>query len=157
MNGEQLNLYFALLTLIIVWNIGLSIYLFQAVAKYKRLTRGTNNRNLEQIVEKLIERQENEAKHVVQVSQDLVGFQKKSAVFFQKSALMRFNPFEDAGGDQSFVAVILDGNDSGFIISSLHSRSGTRIYAKDVKSGKSAAHALTREEKEALEKALKSK
>ena len=116
MNSEKLNLFIALLTVVIVWNLALSFYLFQAVSKYKRLTQGATGRNLEQIIEKLLAKQELETKHLAQISQELLDFQKKSAVFFQKSALLRFNPFEDSGGDQSFVAAFLDGSDNGFII-----------------------------------------
>lgn len=124
--------------------------------QYKKVTRGTNNLNLEQLISKVLDKQSASEAGIQELSQQQVSMQKKSAQFFQKSALLRFNPFEDAGGDQSFVAAFLDGRDSGFIISSLHSRSGTRIYAKSITAGKSS-HSLTREEKEALEKALRAK
>src|SRR4029078_12686231 len=41
--------------------------------------------------------------------------------------LVGYNPFEDTGGAQSFALAILDGTGTGFVITSLHARTGTRI------------------------------
>ncbi len=73
----------------------------------------------------------------------------------QKYALVRFNPFEDTGGDQSFVVALLDGTNSGLVISSLHSRGGTRVYAKPVVGAKATTHQFSKEEKEVVEKAAR--
>lgn len=73
----------------------------------------------------------------------------------QHVGLVRFNPFEDTGGNQSFALALLDANGDGFVVSSLHSRAVTRVYAKTVTKGKSEA-ALSDEEAEALKKALAS-
>ena len=70
----------------------------------------------------------------------------------QQVGLVRYNPFEDTGGNQSFAVALLDAHGDGFIVSSLHARSGTRIYAKAVAAGKSEA-ALSEEESEALRRA----
>ena len=71
--------------------------------------------------------------------------------------LVRYNPFAETGGDQSFCLSLLDGNNNGLVISSLHSRENTRIYAKPVKKGKAANYDLSTEEKEAVKKAKKIK
>jgi len=68
---------------------------------------------------------------------------------FQKLGFVRFNPFEDAGANMSFSLSLLDGQDNGIIISSLHGREGTRIYAKTVDGGKSKFK-LTEEELTAI-------
>lgn len=67
--------------------------------------------------------------------------------------LVRFNPFEDTGGNQSFALAILDAQGDGFVVSSLHARAGTRVYAKAVRGGLAEA-ALSDEEGEALRQAL---
>lgn len=67
--------------------------------------------------------------------------------------VIRFNPFNDTGGDQSFCIVLLDGKLDGFILTSMHSRSGTRVYTKLVKEGKSEME-LSKEEKQVLKKAI---
>jgi hypothetical protein len=67
--------------------------------------------------------------------------------------LLRFNPFKDTGGDQSFILSLVDKTDTGVIISGLYSRSGLRWYAKKVKNGKGIVHELSEEEKKALKEA----
>lgn len=79
--------------------------------------------------------------------------QKDGFLHIQKIGLVRFNPFKDTGGDQSFILSLVDGNDTGVIISGLYSRSGTRWYAKRVVKGKSMEHELSDEEKKALNEA----
>jgi hypothetical protein len=73
----------------------------------------------------------------------------------QKVGVVRFNPFSDVGGNQSFVIALLDSKNSGLVISSLHGREGTRVYAKPVSAGKSEHH-LSTEEIQAIKKAIES-
>jgi hypothetical protein len=68
-------------------------------------------------------------------------------------SLLRFNPFSDTGGEQSFVLSLLDGGGNGILLTSLHGRGMTRIYAKRVIAGKSDQE-LSAEEKKALSQAL---
>jgi hypothetical protein len=72
-----------------------------------------------------------------------------------RMGLVKFSPFEDTGGDQSFVISLLDGGGSGILVTSLHARGVTRLYAKKVTIGKNDA-SLSLEEKEALRKAVES-
>ncbi len=73
---------------------------------------------------------------------------------FARVGLVRFNPFEgDTGGNQSFALALLDGRGDGFVLSSLHARAVTRMYAKAITNGSSEA-ALSTEESEALRQAL---
>ena len=71
----------------------------------------------------------------------------------QHVGLVRFNPFEDTGSDQSFVVALLDAQHDGFVISSLHGRGSTRVFAKPVSAGVST-HQLSNEEAEAIRLAL---
>jgi hypothetical protein len=71
---------------------------------------------------------------------------------FQKMGFVRFNPFEDTGANMSFALSLLDGNDNGFVISSLHGREGTRMYSKTITKGKSKFK-LTEEELTAIQNA----
>jgi len=71
-----------------------------------------------------------------------------------KVGIIRFNPFKDIGGDQSFALALLDGKDSGITISSLHTREGTRIYSKPIVKGVSEKYTLTEEEKAAIKEAV---
>jgi hypothetical protein len=71
----------------------------------------------------------------------------------QKVGVIRFNPFADTGGDQSFAVALLDAQGNGVVLSSLHGRADTRIFAKQVQAGRSK-HALSDEEQDAIRKAL---
>jgi hypothetical protein len=70
----------------------------------------------------------------------------------QRVGIVRFNPFEDTGSNQSFVLAMLDAEANGFVLSSLHSRQQTRIYLKPITAGKSDT-ALSEEETEAIKRA----
>ncbi len=86
------------------------------------------------------------------LSQDLENLKKESNFSIQKIGIVRFNPFSEVGGDQSFSLALLDGEDSGVVITSLYIREGNRVYGKPIKAG-SSVYSLSKEEKEAIEKA----
>ncbi|MDP9280560.1 MAG: DUF4446 family protein [Chloroflexota bacterium] len=71
----------------------------------------------------------------------------------QKVAVIRYNPFADTGGDQSFAIALLDSRGNGVVLSSLHSRTDTRVFAKAVQGGRSR-YQLSDEEQDAIKKAL---
>ncbi len=72
----------------------------------------------------------------------------------QKISIVRFNPFGDTGGDQSFSLAVLDAHDSGYVLTSIHGRQGTRVYVKPVDFAKSK-YSLSVEEQQALSQAIK--
>jgi len=86
------------------------------------------------------------------LAREFEKFQTKSNFFIQKVGIVRFNPFREIGGDQSFAIALLDGQDNGIVLTSLYSREGNRVYAKPVERGKSK-YQLSEEEKKAIEKA----
>ena len=71
----------------------------------------------------------------------------------QKVGVIRYNPFSDTGGDQSFAIALLDAFGNGVVVSSLHSRTDTRVFAKPVQGGRSK-YQLSDEEQDAIKKAL---
>lgn len=71
----------------------------------------------------------------------------------QKIGMVRFNPFRDTGGDQSFVLALLDNQDTGFLLTSIHGREGTRVYIKPIAYGASK-YQLSDEETRAIKSAL---
>jgi Protein of unknown function (DUF4446) len=117
------------------------------------MTRGGEGRSLEAILDAHLDK-------VYAVARELDELSARSAVLeangrraLQRAALVRFNPFEETGGNQSFALALTDANGDGFVVSSLHARAGTRLYAKTVTAGRSEA-ALSAEEAEALRLAL---
>jgi hypothetical protein len=118
--------------------------------RINQITGGVEGGDLEEVLSHHLE-------NVHQVGRDLDELAARMAVVessarhhFTKQGLIRFNPFPDTGGNQSFALVLLDESDDGVIVSSLHSRTGTRIYAKAVNAGK-ADTSLSTEEQEAID------
>lgn len=93
-------------------------------------------------------------KNFEKLSEELASFKKESRFSIQKIGLVRFNPFKEIGGDQSFSVALLDGNDSGIVITSLYTREGNRVYGKPIEKGLSK-YLLSEEENQALEIAKK--
>ena len=117
------------------------------------LTQGSDAQSLEAVLGSHLER-------VRQVVADVGRVEARTAIIerdllgsFGRVGLVRFNPFEETGGNQSFALALLDGHGNGFVVSSLHARAGTRVYAKAIANG-AAETALSSEESEALRIAL---
>ena len=95
-------------------------------------------------------------KDLLQLDKKISDLENEGRLHLQKIGLIRYNPFNDTGGDMSFSLCILDEKGDGVVLSSLHSRAETRTFAKSIRSGKSEQHTLSKEEEEALSRALKS-
>lgn len=87
------------------------------------------------------------------VNARLAEHSRNIAQCLQKVGIVRFNAFEDVGGEQSFAVVLLNGEGSGLAISSLYGRQDSRVYAKRITNGESD-RALSDEEKVALSEAM---
>ena len=121
--------------------------------RLESLTRGSDEQSLEAVLGSHLERVRKVVSDVDQVAARTAVIEKDLQTSFGRVGLVRFNPFEDTGGNQSFAIALLDGRGDGFIVSSLHARTGTRLYAKAIARGASEA-ALSDEEAEALRQAL---
>ncbi len=118
---------------------------------------GKKAQNLEKVLlDQLAETREldQEIQELFEISNQLRELCLKS---LHKTNVVRFNPFKEVGGNQSFSLVLLDGKNSGVVLSSLHTREGTRVYAKPVLSGDASGFPLTDEEKLAIEQAISGK
>jgi hypothetical protein len=120
--------------------------------RLRGITRGSDGRNLESILDDHLEKvftMSRQLDDVVGRTVILEGAQQKS---FQRVGLVRFNPFEDTGGNQSFSLALLDAGGDGWVLSSLHARTGTRVYAKAIRGGRADAE-LSVEESAAIAQA----
>ena len=117
--------------------------------QYSELTTGTSGGNLEAILNDHIAQVRETATRVEDIGQLAHSLEKAAYFSLQHLGVVRFNPFQDTGGDQSFAIALVDGHGNGVVLSSLHGRDATRIYAKPLKRWEST-HALTDEEKQAI-------
>jgi hypothetical protein len=151
--SDNLALAFGILAaLVLLLLIGFGVQtsrLGRAVRGYRDLVRDGESGSLhdrlvgsaEQAVKATERMREMEAMHQV-----IEGRTRRS---LQHIGLVRFNPFDDTGSDQSFAIAMLDDRRDGIVISSLHGRSNTRVFAKPVADG-SSPHNLSDEEAEAI-------
>jgi hypothetical protein len=117
------------------------------------LTRGTDGRDLGAVLDTHVEKIYAVAGEVNALTSRAAVIEATQRKAIQRTGLVRYNPFEDTGGNQSFAVALLDAHGDGVVISSLHARSATRIYAKAIAAGRSEA-ALSDEESEALRLAM---
>ncbi len=106
--------------------------------------------NLDEILSQFKDLEKNFGK----ISEELENLKKENKFSVQRVGVVRFNPFKEIGGDQSFSAALLDGNNDGIVITSLYTREGNRVYGKPIKAGLSE-YLLSEEEKKAIEMAKK--
>lgn len=117
-----------------------------------RLLRGVDGENLQQALDAHVTELRAAMDCVTELDTLARGLERSGRRHMQRVGFLRFNPFRDAGGDQSFSLALTDSEGNGFVLSSLHSRDATRIYGKPL-IGWSSVYPLTDEEKEAIEKA----
>jgi hypothetical protein len=143
----------AVIVLLLAWNVFLQVNVIRIKKNQEQLFSGKSGVDLEKII---LEHGHN-LKELDKDIQDLYGISNKINDLANRSVhkvgVIRFNPFKDLGGDQSFSIALLDGQSSGVVISGLHTREGNRVYAKPVEKGKAVKHPLTDEENEAIKMA----
>jgi hypothetical protein len=121
--------------------------------RIESLMAGSDAQSLEAVLGSHIERVRQVVRDIDAVGARTATIERELKGSFGRVGLVRYNPFEDTGGNQSFALALLDGHGDGFVVSSLHSRNGTRIYAKAIAAGASET-ALSEEEAAALKQAL---
>ncbi len=137
-----------------IWLLALSLVVYWLFRFLRRLTKDTKKENLVKVLESVINSQERNKVRLLELTKELKQLTDLSNYHIQKVGIVRFNPFRDLGGNHSFSIALLDAQDTGLVITGLHTRERTRVYVKAVKKGK-AEYELSEEEKKALNKAIK--
>lgn len=138
-----------------VWTLVLTVSFFLQRNFLSKLTKDFTEKELRKILKEVLNRQKKNTLDLVSLRKELVSYKEEGKKHVQKFSLIRFNPFQEIGGEHSFSVTILDGNDDGFVMTGLHTRERTRVYSKSIKKGKSKLK-LSKEEQQSLERALKS-
>ncbi|MFA6097522.1 MAG: DUF4446 family protein [Candidatus Paceibacterota bacterium] len=134
---------------ILAWNIYLQRNLSQIKKRSRVFFESKEAKDLEEIIFNQI-KNANEAKvSMEKMFIENADMKKKLDLCIQKVGVVRFNPFAEVGGNQSFAIALLDKHLSGVIILSLYARDGVRVYSKALKDGKSE-YRLSKEEEEAV-------
>jgi len=118
-------------------------------ARLEALTRGEDGRSLAGVLDAHLARVLAVARRQDELDAHAVVLDTQAGRSVQGVALVRFNTFEDTGGNQSFALALLDPAGDGVVLNSLHARDHTRFYAKAVRAG-AAEGALSDQEAEAI-------
>lgn len=145
------TVFFALF--VIVWLTALTVFIYRLSAHYGKLTKGQTAASLKDVLENLLQSQG----RIIKKADELDAFLKKlhadGLQHLSRIGIVRYNPFSDTGGSQSFSMGLLDGNNNGIVITSLYGRSGNRWFVKEVEKGRGKGVELSKEEESAIRKA----
>jgi len=140
---------------LLVWMVFLTFRQQRMHKKFKTIFQSSDKDNLYELITGYMKEVKTAQEYAGKVENELrkiTSLMKKS---IQKVGFLRYNPFGNGntGGNQSFSVAVLDYDNNGFILTSIHGREGTRVYAKPIKNGLSA-HNLSKEEEASLKKAI---
>lgn len=141
-----------LIILTVLWLTSLT-FLFSRLNRHYNRLAGVKKGDLQQTLEEILQSQKNQQKHLDNLEKKVDKIESSAKTHLQKLGLVRFNPFADTGGQQSFVLSLLNDLGNGLVLTSLHSRDKTRWYAKKVREGQGFNQKLTQEEKQAIKQA----
>ena len=141
-----------LLVLLVLYVVILMKYI-NLNKKYNHFMSGANGRSLEESIGKRLDDIEALKEERTKVNGRLEVLEAKALCAYQKVALVKYDAFQEMGGKLSFTLCMLDGNEDGFLLTSMNSnREGCYIYIKEIIKGE-AFVLLSKEEKQALEEA----
>ena len=142
--------FLLVILLLFVWLGAITFLLVRIFKTFTQLTKGVSEKDLKGVLDEVLATLKKGEKLTTDLDQRLERLKIDSKSNIQKVGLVRYNPFPGTGGNQSFVLALLDGNNNGFVITSLHSRESTRVFAKPVAYGKEAGYEFSKEEIQAI-------
>ena len=134
------------------WLTVLQVRFSRLRKQYERMMIGVEGTNLEQALNEHIDRVQQACTSVAELQMETQRIDRTLQHTMQWTGVVRFNPFRYTGGDQSFAWAIADSEGNGIVLSSLHARDQTRVYAKPLRNWESQ-YSLTEEEQEAITRA----
>jgi len=149
MQIDQTTIFIAIAgitVLVAIWIIWIEVRL-------KRIFRGRRTKDLESLLTDIAEDISAIQKQLREDGTHIATLEKELEQSARHVGMVRFNAFNEAGGDQSFAVTLLNDKKDGIVISSLHNRETNRVYAKPIEQAASAYH-LSEEEKEAIRRAV---
>lgn len=156
MNNLQLYVVivlFVVAIILIIMNVIIFKSLNRLEKRYKRLMRGSNNKNLEELIIKYLDNIDNVKKESEDIKKLYDNLSLRIKYCIQKISIIRYRAFEDVGSDLSFSIALLDEKNDGVIITGIYGRDESTTYAKPIDSGMSR-YELSQEEKQVLEECI---
>ena len=144
---------FAAIILLLLIVIVLCVNLGKLSKRYKKFMGGKNAKSLEKDIMGLYEDNRLIKASMDKNRKDIENLYRKLEGTFQKIGIVKYDAFDQMGGQLSFSLALLDENDNGFILNSVHSTEGCYSYTKEIKNGLCDI-SLGDEEKRALDIAM---
>ncbi len=135
---------------VFIWLGIITFFLIKILRTFSKLTKGISEKDLRAVLEEVLKKIGEQDKVAGLLKQEIEKLQKEKIEYFQNIGLIRYNPFSETGGNQSFVLALLDAKGSGLVMTTLHSREATRVFAKPVKEGKETGYEFSKEEIQAI-------
>lgn len=136
-----------------IWLTVLSYTLYTTRNHYLNLVGRTKKYRIDEILDKLLENDSNLLTDIERIKKELVKIIESGEFYFQKTGLVRYNPFGRTGNEQSFVIALLNKQNSGLVINFIYTHQGIRVYTKKVNKNKGEEYNLSEEEEKAVVKA----
>lgn len=152
MDIELSQIIIPAVALLFILEIAMVFFIWRTNKRITQFFNGKDGKSIEKVLEFEMRKMKKTQENIRELTQNVKWMEGISRKSVHKVGVVRFNPFRDIGGDQSFSIALLDYGNNGTVISSLHSAEGTRVYAKPVVKGESK-YSLTEEELAALRKA----
>lgn len=144
---------FAAVIFLLILVIVLCVNLSKLSKRYKKFMGGKNAKSLEKDIMGLYEDNKLIKASMDKNRKDIDNLYRKLEGTFQKIGIVKYDAFDQMGGQLSFSLALLDENDNGFILNSVHSTEGCYSYTKEIKNGLCDI-SLGDEEKKALDIAM---
>lgn len=144
----------AVLLILLIILIVLTVKYSKIKKRYDKFMQGKNASSLEDDMHGVFEDMKLLKNNVDRNKKDIRILYKNMKRTFQKLGIVKYDAFNQMGGQLSFSLALLDENNDGFIINSVHSSEGCYSYTKEIKNGTSSI-SLGEEEQQALNIAMK--
>lgn len=144
---------FVLVVVLFLLVISVNMKYTRLKSSYNSFMRGKDGRTLEDSIFERFEELDRLTEATLKNRQAIRTINEKMLSNFQKVGILKYDAFHEMGGKLSFALTLLDGNNSGYIINSMHSREGCYNYIKEIVKGESYIE-LSEEEAESLERAI---
>ncbi len=153
---ENLAIILLVLFLLILfsWLAALEYRYRQMERSFRALMTGRQGVDLEAVLVDHLTRINRAEQGLQSQDERIASLEDRRPYQLQHAGVVRFNPFGDKGGDQSFAIAVLDDHTDGFVLSCLHARVDIKVYAKPIIGGQST-YTLTPEEKDAIARAMR--
>ena len=109
---------------------------------------------LDTLLQECIQKLTHQEQEFNKINTKLSQVEVKLRVGVDRAELLRFRAFEKVGSDLSFAFALLNQEGNGVVLSSIHNREESRVYAKPIMEGMST-YSLTGEEKEVIDRAMR--